>query len=132
MTIDGSRTRSFLEREGEPATIYTYSLDTSTTDDYGDPAESSDTTSSQALFEWIRQPQRRMTASGEEIVVNARIFVPNDVAAEIRGHAPSDDPEAVRPSEIVREDTGRRFEVVAPFDEGNGSIRCDCRDVGFD
>lgn len=75
----------FIRKEGKRATIRSFSP--SGTDDYNDPTDPGESVQdTRALVESLSSPTRIVTAAGEEVVVDTRVAVPDDVTV-----SPEDD-----------------------------------------
>ena len=68
----------FIRREGRRATIRSFSP--TGTDDYNDPTDPGESVQdTRGLVESLRSPTTIVTAAGEEVVVDTRVAVPDDV-----------------------------------------------------
>lgn len=119
----------FVRKRGDSVTVTTYSLDYSNVDEQGDPAETSTTTDTVAIFERPKSSPRQMTsAAGTELEIDSRAYIP---AADVSGlGAYSADDSDRKPPRIIRQRTADEYRILATFDEGNGLVRCELELLG--
>jgi len=117
-------TTRVTELVGRNVTVYNYTYST-TDDDYGDPEWTEDSgTTVTAKIEEAEKPEHRTGDDGSDTQVDYRVLLPNDVT--VRDGTSGNE---ARATEIVDDETGRRYEVISVFPESNGLNRARCLTV---
>lgn len=120
---DRSTTR-MLERVGIALTVYNWT-DDGTTDDYGDPDFTRSDTSATGIVNRVGQPVEFASERGESVIADTRIWVDDAVSV----HGLNDGSNERKSTHIKRDGTGTVYKVVTTYDEGNGLVRCWCREL---
>lgn len=126
--------RRLLENEtGRPVTLVNAQVDrTASPDEYGDYPTTETRIETRAEFEFPGSPQFRSRVGGDEVDIDALIFVPSNAGETEYPDAPGGPPPGVfsgdetdvdNPTEVLDERTGREYTVRTYVDEHNGRAR---------
>lgn len=130
--------RRTLERVGTTATVTNYVEETDGSgnvvyDDHGDPTRTQDnqTTGVPALFrrvDALREIEQTLP-SGLDSSVDVFVWLPDDEDVREAGEPDGSGGTYRYPSRITNEATGREYDVVSRWDEGNGQYRVSTKEV---
>lgn len=124
MLINDELRHEILTRLGTEVEVHNYS-DSGERDDYGDLTNPDEQIkSTYALIEQSQDPEQVGLEAGEDLEVEVRMFIPDDVGAYPAGEEPGD---RIKASVVHDLSSNRRYKVYDDWDDHNGLRMLLCR-----